>query len=252
MLQLHSSLWELSRIWKKCKSCKRKNHFEICCPRKEVKAVAEQVDDSYSEVSQSSDSCDDDCFIDSINEERSSNSASSKNISSVDDGKSDWSVALEMNGKDTTFKSDTGAQCNVISKNLLKSLSPCPKLKPATVKLSAYNGTEVPIAGKCITSIKHKNQTVNVLFIVVETDSVPILGVNTSEKLNLIKRIYKSMVILNQMFPIKKNCLIVLEKLVVCNVPTTLRLEIMSNQLLLLYEKFHLLSSQNSKTSCSV
>ena len=59
------------------------------------------------------------------------------------------------------------------------------------MKLSAYNGTEIPVAGKCITSIKHNNQTVNVLFIVVETDSVPILGLNTSEKLNLIKRIYK-------------------------------------------------------------
>ena len=59
------------------------------------------------------------------------------------------------------------------------------------MKLSAYNGTEIPVAGKCITSIKHNNQTVNILFIVVETNSVPILGLNTSEKLNLIKRIYK-------------------------------------------------------------
>ena len=59
------------------------------------------------------------------------------------------------------------------------------------MRLSAYNGTEIPVAGKCITSIKHKSQTVNVLFTVVETDSVPILGLNTSEKLNLIKRIYK-------------------------------------------------------------
>ena len=96
-----------------------------------------------------------------------------------------------MNGNDTMFKIDTGAQCNVIPKNLLKSLSPPPKLKPATVLLSAYNGTEIPVAGKCITSIKHKNQTVNVLFIVVETDLALILGLNTSEKLNLIKRIYK-------------------------------------------------------------
>eukprot|EP00112_Aurelia_sp_Birch-Aquarium-sp1_P026264 Seg921.2 transcript_id=Seg921.2/GoldUCD/mRNA.D3Y31 product="hypothetical protein" protein_id=Seg921.2/GoldUCD/D3Y31 len=96
-----------------------------------------------------------------------------------------------MNGNNTLFKIDTGAQCNVIPKNLLKKLSPCPKLKPATVKLSAYNGTEIPVAGRCIASIKHKSQTVNVLFVVVETDSVPIIGLNTSEKLNLIKQIYK-------------------------------------------------------------
>ena len=74
-----------------------------------MKAVAEKFDDSYSEVSSSSDSCDDEFFIDSINEESSSNSSNSKNISAVDDGKSDWSVALEMNGNDTLFKIDTGA-----------------------------------------------------------------------------------------------------------------------------------------------
>ena len=38
---------------KKCRSCKRKNHFEICCPRRDVKAVAVKFDDSYSEVSPS-------------------------------------------------------------------------------------------------------------------------------------------------------------------------------------------------------
>eukprot|EP00794_Sanderia_malayensis_P014552 gene14552-16054_t len=176
---------------KKCRSCKRKNHFEICCPHREVKAIAEKSDDFYdddscSEVSSSND----EFFIDSISDENLSNSANSKRISAVDDGKSDWSVALEMNGNNTLFKIDTGAQCNVFPRNLLKKLSPRPKLKPATVKLSAYNGTEIPVAGKCITSIRHKSKTVNVLFIVVETGSVPILGLNTSEKLNLIKRIY--------------------------------------------------------------
>ena len=162
---------------KKCRSCKQLNHFQICCPNKQVKAI--------SEASSTNDSSDEEFFIDIIEQ------SDAKSISSVNGTKSDWSVSLEMNGAITVFKIDTGAQCNVIPKALLKNLSPRPMLKPTTMKLSAYNGTEIPVAGKCITSIKLKNQKVNVLFIVVDADSVPIIGLNTSEKLNLIKRVYK-------------------------------------------------------------
>jgi len=43
------------------------------------------------------------------------------------------------------------------------------------MELSAYNGTEIPVAGKCIKTMKLKNQKVNVLVIVVEADLVPIV-----------------------------------------------------------------------------
>ena len=99
-------------------------------------------------------------------------STDSKTISTVNGTKSDWSVSLEMNGAIAIFKIDTGAQCNVIPKSLLKNLSLRPTLKPTTMKLSAYDGTEISVAGKSITSIKLKNQTVNVLFIVVDADSI--------------------------------------------------------------------------------
>ena len=115
-----------------------------------------------------------------------------KSISSANGTKSDWPVSLEMNGAITVVTIDTRAQCNIIPQAPLKNLSPRPMLKSTTMKLSAYNGTEIPVAGKCITSIKLKNQKVHVLFIVVDADSVPILGLNTSEKLNLIKGVYKS------------------------------------------------------------
>ena len=70
-------------------------------------------------------------------------------------------------------------------------MSPQLKLKPATVKLSGYNGTPIPVAGKCIARIKHKGQTVPILFIVVDSNSVPVLGLNTCDKLNLIKKVYQ-------------------------------------------------------------
>ena len=68
---------------------------------------------------------------------------------------------------------------------------PKPKIKPATIKLSAYDGTSIPVPGRCIGKLKLKDRTVNVLFVVVNSDSVPIFGLNTSVKLNLIKQTYQ-------------------------------------------------------------
>ena len=184
---------------KRCHKCQRKNHFEVCCPEKEVKSVAE----NNTPTTSSSDD-DDEFYIDMVTSDSPTINESSTNpspqsapsscdthIFTVGDTKLDWSVTLEMNGADVPFKIDTGAQCNVIPKHLLQKLSPKPKLKPATIKLSAYNGTPIPVSGKCIGRLKLKGRTVNVLFIVVDSDSVPILGLNTSVKLNLIKQVYQ-------------------------------------------------------------
>ena len=40
-------------------------------------------------------------------------------------------------------------------------------------------------------NLKHKDRTVNVLFIVIDSDSVPILGLNTFVTFNLIKQVYQ-------------------------------------------------------------
>ena len=45
--------------------------------------------------------------------------------------------------------------------------------------------------GRFGTQVKHKNRTVGVLFIVADTISPPILGLTTSENLNLIKKVLK-------------------------------------------------------------
>ena len=182
---------------KRCYKCHRKNHFEVCCPEKEVNSVAEK----NNSIPSSSDD-DDEFYIDMVTSASSSpitsnsstnfftqagSESSEASVFTVNDTESDWSVTLEMNGSDVTFKVDTGAQCNVIPKHLLQKFSPKPKIKPATIKLSAYNGTSIPVSGKCIGKLKLKDRTVNVLFIVVDSDSVPILGLNTSVKLNVIK-----------------------------------------------------------------
>ena len=85
-----------------------------------------------------------------------------------------------------SYKIDTGAQCNIIP---VESISPKPDLQPVNVKLSAYNGSKIPAVGKCSLALDHENNSPKVSFIVVDSDSVPILGLKTSKHSQLIKRI---------------------------------------------------------------
>ena len=74
---------------------------------------------------------------------------------------------------------------------MFDKLTPRPKLKNTSVKLSAYNDTSIPVAGKSILPLMHKGKKHHVLFIVVSSDTTPIIGLNTSERLNLIQRVLK-------------------------------------------------------------
>ena len=56
------------------------------------------------------------------------------------------------------------------------------------IKLSAYN-SKIPILGESSLTLKHKEDHFDVSFIVVDSKSMSILGLATSESLNLIKYI---------------------------------------------------------------
>ena len=94
-----------------------------------------------------------------------------------------------MSGIPISYKIDTGAQCKVIPLTILKKFDPEPDLCPVNIKLSAYNNSKIPILGECSLTLKHKEDHFNVSFIVVDSQSVSILGLATSESLNLIKHI---------------------------------------------------------------
>ena len=102
--------------------------------------------------------------------------------------KRDWTIYLNTNGTDVEFKIDSGAQVNILPKNEFNRLHYKPTLK-STIKLTAYNGSSIPVFGKCIAKVVLKNKLVHVLFIVTDIKSPPVLGLDTSEKLFLIKRI---------------------------------------------------------------
>ena len=90
-----------------------------------------------------------------------------------------------MNGIPVSYKIDTGAQGKVIPFIILKKFYGKPNHQ--WTKLSTYNNSKIPVLGKCSLTLKQKKYRFDVLFIAVHSKSLPILGLSTSEYLNLIK-----------------------------------------------------------------
>ena len=85
---------------------------------------------------------------------------------------------------------DSGAEANVLPDGVYKTLYKRPKLKPTSVTLTNYDGTAIPVLGKCVVNVTFRNTVTPLLFIVADTESQPIIGADTSEKLQLIKCIF--------------------------------------------------------------
>ena len=86
------------------------------------------------------------------------------------------------------YKIDTGAKCNVPLK-ICQKLNPQPDSIPVNLKLFAFNSSKTSVIGKCSLTLEHKNELLNVSFLVSDTKSVPILGLELCENLKPIKRI---------------------------------------------------------------
>ena len=161
-----------------CSNCNRKNHFTFCCSRNQKKVhEVKQIETGCEESS------DLEVFVETISIQDPLNINETKNKSSV------WSINLTSNGLRILYKIDTGAQCNVVPLKIDQKLNPQPDLHPVNLKLSAYNNSEIPVIGKCSLTLEYKSELFNVSFLVVDTKSVPILGVELCENLKLIKLI---------------------------------------------------------------
>jgi hypothetical protein len=108
----------------------------------------------------------------------------------IDEILDEWTIDLNTNGTSVTYKIDTGAQVNVLPKQTYMTLFKPLKLHTSPVKLTAYNGSNIPVLGRCIAYVEHRGKQVPIHFIVADTTAKPILGLNTSNKLNIIKRIH--------------------------------------------------------------
>ena len=62
-------------------------------------------------------------------------------------------------------------------------------IDPTNVKLSAYNGSRIPVIGSYILNISNKHKIHLVQFILTDSNSPWVIGLKTSEELNLLKRL---------------------------------------------------------------
>lgn len=99
-------------------------------------------------------------------------------------------MTLKVNDIQLELKLDTGAQANVMSETEYKKIKPRPKLHTTKVKVSGYSGAQLPVKGKCIVNVTHKNRQHALAFIVVTKDVQAILGLAACVRLNLVRRVY--------------------------------------------------------------
>ena len=171
---------------KQCNRCKRKNHYAKCCP----KSVDTMYNDNVEEESSPEDGFEFDTIL-AANDTPEADLDTSVNAIDDEQESSQWMINLLTNHKNINYKIDTGAQVNVLPINLVKQMRPRPIIKDTSIKLTAYNGTDIPVQGKCIASIEHKGNTFHQLFIIVKSNTTPIIGLKSCEKLNLIQRVHK-------------------------------------------------------------
>ena len=149
----------------KCHKCGRMNHFAKMCHTRTKSLYGIQTDES-SNVST-------DMFIGAI--QRNQNAK-------------EWQITLTLNNQRLKFKIDTGAQCNVIAKHKYSQLSKMPPRK-STANLMAFGGHKLATCGKATIPCLHNGKQYDIEFEVLDLDVPSILGLPTSIKLNLIKRI---------------------------------------------------------------
>ena len=157
-------------------SCHKKGHFSKCCvnfKRQDIKQIT--MDKSK--------------FYDSEHEHLLIGAVTSDENLNFEESDNEWSIDFDINGTLINFKIASGAQVNILPLNEYYRLQNLPKLHSISIKLSAYNCSYIPLKGSCIARIKHNLSTIPVSFLVTNTSSTPIIGLSTSPKLNLTKRV---------------------------------------------------------------
>ena len=76
-----------------------------------------------------------------------------------------------------------------------------PTLHKTSAKLVAYNDEPIKVKGRCIVNLEHKSHVYPTLFIVADTQSIPIIGFQSCSRLKLVKRVHE---IKNHPSPVKE------------------------------------------------
>ena len=138
----HTQQQRCPAIGVECRKCGRRNHYARVCRSNSQKSKPQ-----LKELEYDSKSSDDEMVINSV----------SKNA----DKPVDWQTTVKVNEHNITFKIDTGAQCNVLSKETYDRICQQP-LRKSHAKLVAFGGHRMSSLGKAVILCEHKKKYVAV------------------------------------------------------------------------------------------
>ena len=178
---------------KHCNTCGKRSHFSTCCSQKRVRAVSKGVaSDPSSDLDSLSDTDENkDYFVGAVHQDEKAppppptKDPDTYSVNTLTED--EWLIVIETNGSIIPYKIDTGAQVNILSKADYLQVKHKSKLHKSAIKLSAYNGSAIPVVGKSVLNLNYKGRSYPVLFIIVDIEATPILGLTTCSHLNLIK-----------------------------------------------------------------
>jgi predicted aspartyl protease len=108
-------------------------------------------------------------------------------ISSIGIARDDsWYVIIHMDDSPVKFKVDTGAQCNVLLKQMLDKVVKTPNLQPGP-RVTAYNRQPVRVVGQQQLCVLFNNIRVDLSCVVAENVDIPVLGLPSCKALNVVK-----------------------------------------------------------------
>ena len=168
---------------KKCNFCHKLSHFEIVC-RQKRKAVFTTKPDS-------------DFFVGTLDVQEPNVESVELSVHEIDnicgrEGDDEWNAKLYLTSgsKFINFKIDTGTKCNVISLQLFNSLKvDSPMMCPSGIKLLSYSGDKIDTCGEVLLECTYRNIPKKIHFYVVDKPVMPIVGLQTCLKPNLIKKV---------------------------------------------------------------
>lgn len=155
-----------------CRRCSKKNHYSRCCRARNVNTL----------TCSDSDSCsidNDEFYITSI--EKILDSAET-----FDGIRSPWIEEVKVNDIDVGFKIDTGADVDVLPLSVIRKLRLENAVRPTDMKLKTYGGHRIKTYGMCSLFCSYDGVSVETKFAVVDMNVIPILGLFTSRRLNIV------------------------------------------------------------------